>query len=67
MGDSSEFFKAMAPYLTANLLTVVLVYGYASYARLEREGAERGFEGLLRIVLTLMVLSFCLFGLFEWF
>ena len=64
MGD--EFFKAMAPYLAANLLTVLIVYAYASYARLEREGTEQGIEGSIRLGATIMVLCFAGFGLYQW-
>lgn len=61
-----EFLKEVAPHLFANLLTVVLVYSYWEYARLERKGEDNSLEGLIRIAVAIMVLSFCGLGIYHW-
>jgi len=62
----TELIKAMTPYLAANLLTVALIYGYASHHRLEREGRAESIDGALRIAVTLVVLFLLSVGMISW-
>ncbi|WP_159079892.1 hypothetical protein [Methyloceanibacter sp. wino2] len=63
MNPTSAFFHAMAPILTANLLTVLLLYCFAGVSR---PGA-RGHEGYLtQLWLITMVLMFALYGFYTW-
>jgi hypothetical protein len=59
----AAFFHAMAPTLTANLLTVTFVYCCAKVAQSER----RGEEGRLTYLwLMALVLMFMLYGFYTW-
>ena len=63
MSGSAAFFHAMAPTLTANLLTVTFVYCIARVTQMERSGEEgRGTH----LWLVVMVLLFALYGLYVW-
>jgi hypothetical protein len=58
------FFKAMAPVLIANVLTVTFVYCFAKISQKELKGAE---EGLLTCLwLLVLVFLFMLYGLYVW-
>lgn len=58
------FFKAMAPVLTANLLTVTFVYCIAKYSQKELRGEEEG--QLTYLWLIVVVLLFVLYGFYVW-
>ena len=57
-----EFFKEMAPYLTANIFTAAFVYAVIAYTRLEKAG--RTSEGGYLLGVMCLVLSFMLYGLY---
>ena len=61
---NAAFFKAMAPLLMANLLTVTFVYCFAKISQKEREGAEEG--KLTYLWLLVLVFLFMLYGLYVW-
>lgn len=63
MSGTKEFFHALAPFLTANVLTVTLVYCFAKIDQRERAGEEGRLTHLWLIV---MVLLFMLYGLYTW-
>ena len=63
MSGTAAFFHAMAPTLTANILTVTLVYCLAMISRRERNGGE---PTLSHIWLVVMVLLFLLYGFYTW-
>ena len=58
------FFLAMAPALTANVLTVTLVYCFAKITQKELNGEEEG--RLTYLWLIVLVLLFMLYGLYSW-
>ena len=58
------FFKAMAPVLIANILTVTFVYCFAKIGQKEREGEEEG--KLTYLWLLFLVFLFRLYGLYVW-
>lgn len=63
MSGTEGFFHAMAPTLTANLLTVTFVYCVARVTQMERNGQEgRGTH----LWLTTLVLLFALYGFYVW-
>jgi len=63
MSGTEGFFRAMAPTLTANLLTVTFVYCVAHITQMERNGQEgRGTH----LWLTTLVLLFALYGFYVW-
>ena len=63
MSGTDDFFHAMAPTLTANLLTVAFVYCLARITQMERNGEEGRLSHLWLVV---MVLLFALYGLYLW-
>lgn len=63
MSGNAAFFHAMAPALTANILTVTFVYCFAQVARSERRGDEGRATHLWLIV---MILMFILYGVYTW-
>jgi hypothetical protein len=63
MSDTAAFFHEMAPTLTANLLTVTVVYCIARVSQSERRGEEGHFHHLSLVV---MVLLSALYGLYTW-
>ena len=58
------FFKAMAPVLIANVLTVTFVYCFAKISQLEQKGEEEG--RLTYLWLIVLVFLFMLYGLHTW-
>jgi hypothetical protein len=58
------FFQAMAPALTANVLTVMLVYCFAKITQKEIKGEEEG--RLPYLWLIVLVLLFMLYGFYTW-
>ena len=58
-----EFFKLLAPVLAANLLTVMLIYSFVSYDRLEKEGRHESWAGFSRLMTILMCIAFLLYGM----
>ena len=56
------FFKAMAPVLIANVLTVTFVYCFAKISQLEQKGEEEG--RLTYLWLLVLVFLFMLYGLY---
>ena len=63
MSGTAEFFHAMAPNLTANVLTVTFIYCVAKVTQKELSGEEgRGTY----LWLAAMVLLFTLYGLYTW-
>ena len=58
------FFKAMAPMLIANVLTVTFVYCCAKISQLEQKGGEEG--RLIYLWLLILVFFFMLYGLYTW-
>ena len=64
MNGTVSFFHALAPALTANILTAVLVYCFALIEKQERSGAEEG--RLTYLWLIVMVFMFMLYGLYTW-
>ena len=61
---TASFFHAMAPILTANILTVAFVYCFVKVTVKELRGEEDG--RLTYLWLIVMVLSFMLYGLYTW-
>jgi hypothetical protein len=58
-----EFFKAAAPYLFANLLTVALVYSFVSYDRMQARGEHESGAGLMRLGYIIFCAAVLLYGL----
>ena len=58
------FFKAMAPVLIANVLTVTFVYCFAKISRKELKGEDEG--RLTYLWLIILVFLFMLYGLHTW-
>jgi hypothetical protein len=58
------FFKAMAPVLIANVLTVTFVYCFAKISQKELKGEEEG--RLTYLWLIILVFLFMLYGLHTW-
>lgn len=63
MSAMAPFFHAMAPTLTANILTVAFVYCFAKVVQCERRG-EEGYGSYLWLIV--MILLFTLYGLYTW-
>jgi hypothetical protein len=61
---TAAFFQAMAPVLTANVLTVTLVYCFARITQKELKGEEDG--RLTYLWLIVRVFLFMLYGLYIW-
>lgn len=61
---NAAFFKAMAPLLMANVLTVTFVYCFAKISQKELQGEEEG--KLPYLWLLVLVFSFMLYGLYVW-
>jgi hypothetical protein len=61
---TATFFQAMAPALTANVLTVTLVYCFAKITQKELKGEEEG--RLPYLWLIVLVLLFMLNGFYTW-
>jgi len=59
-----DFFKAMAPLLVANILTVTFVYCFAKISQLEKNREEKG--KLTYLWLLILVFLFMLYGLYVW-
>ena len=57
-----EFFKELAPYLTANIFTLLFAYAAVAYTRLEKEG--RASEGVPYLILMIVVPLVALYGLY---
>jgi uncharacterized membrane protein (UPF0136 family) len=62
----TEFIKAMAPILAANLLTVLFVGCLVWHGKLEHEDKDRGLKGAMLIAATLVVLFLLLGGMHSW-
>ena len=63
MSGAAPFFHAMAPTLTANILTVTFVYCFARIAQMERSG-EEGYGTFVWLIV--LILMFALYGLYVW-
>ena len=63
MAETQAFFHALAPALTANVLTVVFVYCFAEMGRQERSGKEEG--RLTYLWPIVMILMSMLYGLYT--
>jgi ABC-type Fe3+ transport system permease subunit len=50
MNGTASFFQALAPALTANVLTVVFVYCVAMISQQERRGGEAPLYQLFMII-----------------
>lgn len=61
---TASFFHAMAPVLTANVLTVAFVYAFAMVTQKERSGVEEGRGTFLWLIV--LVSFFMLYGLYTW-
>jgi hypothetical protein len=59
-----DFFYAMAPILTANMLTIAFVYSVSRVTQMERDGKEDGRGAF--IWLATLVLIFVLYGFYVW-
>ena len=64
MSGVEAFFHAMAPILTANILTVTFVYSLSRVTQMERDGKEDGRAAF--IWLATLVLVFVLYGFYVW-
>lgn len=63
MSGAEGFFHAMAPHLTANLLTVTFVYCVARVTQMEQSGEEgRGTH----LWLATLIFFFLLYGFYVW-
>ncbi len=58
------FFKAMAPVLIANVLTITFVYCFAKISQKELRGEEEGKLSYLWLIV--LVFLFMLYGLYVW-
>jgi len=58
------FFRAMAPILTANILTVTFVYCFVRIHQQEVSGRDEG--RLTYLWLIVLVILFMLYGLYIW-
>ena len=58
------FFKAMAPILSANILTVTFVYSFVKITQKELAGEEEG--KLTYLWLIVLVFLLMLYGLYVW-
>lgn len=58
------FFKAMAPFLIANVLTITFVYCFTKISQLEQKREEEG--RLTYLWLIVLVFLFMLYGLYTW-
>ena len=61
MNGTVSFFHALAPALTANILTAVLVYCFALIEKQERSGAEEG-----RLTYLWLIVMVFMDGLYTW-
>ena len=57
-----EFFRELTPYLTANILTLMLAYAAIAYTRLEKSG--RASEGGYLLGIMCLVIGLALYGLY---
>jgi hypothetical protein len=64
ISGTAAFFKAMAPLLVANILTVTFVYCFAKISQLEQNREEEG--KLTYLWLLLLVLLFMMYGMYVW-
>lgn len=64
ISENAAFFKAMAPVLTANILTVTFVYCFAKISQLEQNREDGG--KLTYLWLLIVVFTFILYGLYVW-
>ena len=64
MSGTVLFFRATAPVLTSNILTVTWVYAFVKITHKERGGEEEGRGTWLRLIV--MVFLFMLYGLYTW-
>jgi hypothetical protein len=63
MSGTKAFFHALAPFLTANVLTVTLVCCFAKVDQQDHAGEE---GHLTHLWLIILVLLFMLYGLYTW-
>lgn len=63
MNGTEAFFHAMAPVLTANVLTVAFIYSFWAYCQKEKR-QEIGGGHLLSLLIA--IFSFMLYGLYTW-
>jgi hypothetical protein len=61
---NAAFFKAMAPALIANLLTVTFVYCFVKISQKELRKEEEG--KLTYLWLLLLVVLFMIYGMYVW-
>ena len=59
-----SFFHAMAPILTANILTATLVYCFARIAQKEERAQGDGLGTYVWLILVIFV--FMLYGFYTW-
>jgi hypothetical protein len=64
MDGTVLFFHATAPILTADILTVTLVYAFAKITQKERNGEEEGRGTWLWLIVLVFLLM--LYGLYTW-
>jgi hypothetical protein len=64
ISGTADFFKAMAPVLIANVLTVTFVYCFAKITRKELKGEEGG--RVTHLWLIVLVLLFMLYAIYVW-
>jgi hypothetical protein len=64
MNGTALFFHAIAPVLTANILTITWVYAFAKITQKERNGEEEGRGTYLWLIV--LVFLFMLYGLYTW-
>ena len=64
ISGTAAFFKAMAPLLVANILTVTFVYCFAKISQLAQNREEEG--KLTYLWLLVLVFLFMLYGLYVW-
>lgn len=64
MTRTKHFFQAMAPVLTANVLTVAFVYSFVQITQKERSGEEEGRGTHLWLIV--LVNLFMPYGLYTW-
>jgi hypothetical protein len=56
MSEHPSFFKALAPVLVANKLTVVFVYSFAEICQKERSGQEEGRLAYMWLILPVLLM-----------